>query len=50
LIPSQVRRNTIASGLNIGKTGRSQVDIPVSIWYVRALEVEGLALVGSSLS
>jgi hypothetical protein len=28
----------------------SQVDIPVSIWYVRALEVEGMAFVGPPLS
>jgi small subunit ribosomal protein S21 len=32
------------------QTAGSQVDIRVSIWYVRALEVEGMALVGPPLS
>src|SRR4051812_16697464 len=48
-ISSQVRRNAIASR-QTPETGGSQVDIAVSICYVRALEVEGLALVGPSLS
>ncbi|HEV7880738.1 hypothetical protein [Bradyrhizobium sp.] len=43
-------KRAASAGQNGAKPRPGEVDIPGLIWYIRALEVEGTALVGSPLS